>query len=57
MIIETLKNGSERALTVIKADGDKRLADLQAQFKEDLLRLDGSRKEALAKADQLKIKL
>jgi len=52
-----LKAGSERALAVIKGDNDKRIAELQAQFKEDLLKLDGLRKDAVASADKYKAKL
>jgi hypothetical protein len=57
VIIDTLKAGSERALAVIKGDNDKRVAELQAQFKEDLLKLDGLRKEAVASAETYKAKL
>ena len=42
---------------MIKGDNDKRIAELQAQFKEDLLKLDGLRKEAVASADKYKAKL
>lgn len=48
-MIETIKAGSEKALHVMKAESERRLAELQGQCKEDVLRIDSMRKEALSK--------
>ncbi|TNV86320.1 hypothetical protein FGO68_gene14015 [Halteria grandinella] len=56
MIVETIKAGSEKALHVMKSENERRLTELQAQCKEDVLRIDGLRKEALSKCDQYKAK-
>lgn len=50
-MIETLKNGTERAMTILKAEYDKKISELQLQCKEDITKIDMLRKEALAKAD------
>ncbi len=56
MIVETLKSGSERALLIVKGEYEKKIVDLSAQFKEDLLKIDQARKEAVGKAEREKSK-
>jgi hypothetical protein len=40
IVVETLKSGSERALLIVKSEYEKKIADLSAQFKEDILKID-----------------
>ena len=54
--METLKSGSERALLIVKGEYEKKITDMTAQFKEDLLRVDQLRRETQAKHDKTKQK-
>ena len=56
VIVETLKSGSERALLIVKGEYEKKIQELSSQFKEDILKIDQVRKEAMAKADKEKAK-
>lgn len=43
-------------MTILKAEYDKKISELQLQCKEDITKIDMLRKEALAKADSQKVK-
>jgi hypothetical protein len=51
LVVETLKNASERALTVVKQEYERRMQELQGQCKEDITRIEAMRREAVAKGE------
>jgi chromosome segregation ATPase len=54
MIVETLKNGSERALHIVKAEYERKIGEIQAQAKEDIIKVDNMRTKCLSKYESLK---
>ena len=56
MIVETVKNGSERALQIVKHEYERKIQELQAQAKEDILKVDNARSHLQSKYAGLKAK-
>jgi hypothetical protein len=56
MIVETVKNGSERALQIVKHEYERKIQELQAQAKEDILKVDNAHSHLQSKYAGLKAK-
>ena len=56
MVVDTVKNGSERALQIVKTEYERKIAEVQQQAKEDIIKVDNMRTHLQSKYDQLKSK-
>ena len=56
MMVDTLKNGSERALQIVKTEYERKIAEILQQAKEDIIKVDNMRTHLQTKYDQLKAK-
>jgi len=54
MMVDTLKNGSERALQIVKTEYERKIAEVQQQAKEDIIKVDNMRTHLQSKYDLLK---
>ena len=54
--METLKNGSERALNILKNEYEKKMQEVNSTCKEDIQKIDGLRSQSVQRAELYKHK-